>query len=69
MNAEPIQEQVLDNELVSVIAAAVAMLSRQYASSFVVRNITRVEDSTPIWCAVGRQKLMQSRSRWGGGIQ
>lgn len=69
LSAEPMQETALDNELVSVIAAAVAMLSVQHGYCFVVRNITRVGDTTPIWCMAGRQQLMQSRSRWRGGKQ
>lgn len=69
MKTEALQESSMNNELVSVISAAIAMLSVQHRTRFVVRKITRVGDETPVWSMAGRQKLMQDRGRFSGGIR
>ncbi len=50
-----------DTELVAVITAAVAATLGTSSSQFVVTNITRTVDQTPVWGRVGRTDVMQSK--------
>ncbi|MFZ5354804.1 MAG: OadG family protein [Bacillota bacterium] len=49
-----------DNELVAVITAAVAACLGG-KRDLVVRSITRVGDSSPVWARTGRQEQMSNR--------
>ncbi len=50
----------LDPQVVAAIAAAIYSMMGP-SSNFVVRNIVRVSDSTPIWGMVSRRDVMSSR--------
>jgi sodium pump decarboxylase gamma subunit len=53
-------DELDSDELIAVIAAAInACIGSQ--SNLVVRKITRVGDSTPIWGQIGRHEQMLSR--------
>lgn len=49
------QEDVIDDtELVAVITAAIASSLNTSTHNLIVKNITRVEDTTPSWAKAGR---------------
>lgn len=61
-NAVQLQERVEeDEELVAVIAAAVAASLHRSTHDIVVRSIKRVPAITPIWNRVGRQEQIATR--------
>ncbi|MBM7581327.1 sodium pump decarboxylase gamma subunit [Caldicoprobacter guelmensis] len=61
-NAVQLQERVEeDEELVAVIAAAVAASLHRSTHDIVVRSIKRVPAITPIWNRVGRQEQIVTR--------
>lgn len=56
----PAKFEGVDPEIVAAITAAVyAMMGS--SSNLVVRNIVRVNDTTPIWAKVCRRDVMSSR--------
>ncbi len=62
--AQPAQSAVQsenDDELVAVIAAAIAMATGRQPHNLVVRQIRQVVDSTPAWGQAGRVQQMNSR--------
>ncbi len=48
------EEVIEDTELVAVITAAIASSLNTSTHNLIVRNITRVEDTTPSWAKAGR---------------
>lgn len=61
-NAIQLQEQVEeDEELIAVIAAAVAASLHRSTHDIVVRSIRRVPAITPIWNRIGRQEQIATR--------
>lgn len=50
----------LDPQVVAAITAAIYSMMGP-TSNFVVRNIVRVNDNTPIWGRVSRRDVMSSR--------
>jgi sodium pump decarboxylase gamma subunit len=50
-----------DGELVSAIAASLAMMLETPASNIVIRGIRRVEDTSPPWSRAGIAEQMQTR--------
>ncbi|MGX8797032.1 OadG family protein [Fusibacter sp. JL298sf-3] len=62
---EPVQTVVEeaddDEELIAVITAAVAASMNTSMHNIVVTNITRVQDTTPVWGKSGRNEVMGSR--------
>ncbi|ABW18003.1 OadG family protein [Alkaliphilus oremlandii] len=58
----PEEEVVVDDtELIAVITAAIAASLQTTTSNIVVRNITRVHDTTPSWARIGRVEQINSR--------
>lgn len=59
---KPLESMVSrDDEVIAVIAAAVASVLGKSASSIRVRSIRRLESSAPAWAVAGRQDVMNSR--------
>jgi glutaconyl-CoA/methylmalonyl-CoA decarboxylase subunit delta len=54
-------EEDNQEELVAVITAAVAASLQTSSHGIIVRNITRVSDTTPAWGRMGRMEQMNSR--------
>jgi len=50
-----------DEKLVPVIAASVAMMLETSAGNIVIRNIKKVEDTSPTWRGAGIAEQMQNR--------
>ena len=50
-----------DNELVAVITAVLANHLRTTSDNIVIKNIVRIEDSTPIWQRAGILEQINSR--------
>ncbi len=50
-----------DNELVAVIATAIAMKMRTSVGNIVIKNIEKVEDRSPAWNRAGIVEQMNSR--------
>ncbi len=55
------QSEENDDELVAVLAAAIAMATGRQPHNLVVRQIRQVIDSTPAWGQAGRISQMNSR--------
>lgn len=53
-------EDAGDDEIIAVIMAAISA-SMGSESNLVIRKITRVGDSTPIWGQIGRHEQMLNR--------
>ncbi|QXM07253.1 OadG family protein [Crassaminicella indica] len=49
-----------EEELVAVITAAIAASLQTSTHNIIVRNITRVSDSTPVWGRMGRMEQMNN---------
>src|SRR5690554_4301231 len=57
--AEPIVEEKADNdELIAVLAAAIAAISGSSVEDFMVRSIKSVPQKNSAWASVGRQQQM-----------
>lgn len=57
----PIQSEEEDEVLIAVITAAIAASLNTSMHNILVTNITRVNDSTPVWGRAGRSDVMNSR--------
>ena len=55
------EEDEIDEELVSVITAAIASTLNTSIHNIVVSNIVRVNDTTPAWGVVGRTNLINNK--------
>ncbi len=51
-----------DDELVAAITAALAVMLETSEARFVVRKITRVEDSSTVWSRAGIAEQLQNRT-------
>ena len=58
--ADEVEEENAE-ELIAVIAAAVAASLNTSIHNIVVRNVVRVSDSSPAWNSAGRQEQMNTR--------
>ena len=56
-----IQEDEDEEELIAVIAAAIAASLNTSMDNIKVTNIRRVSDNTPVWGKVGRNDVMNAR--------
>lgn len=56
-----VESQEDETQLVAVITAAIAASLGTTMNNIVVKNITRVHDTTPAWGRVGRTEQMNSR--------
>jgi len=59
--ASVVQNEEDDQELIAVITAAIAASLNTSMHNILVTNITRVNDSTPVWGRAGRSDVMNSR--------
>ncbi len=60
--SEPaVEEEANSEELIAVIAAAVAASLNTSIHNIVVRNVVRVSDGSPAWNSAGRQEQMNTR--------
>jgi glutaconyl-CoA/methylmalonyl-CoA decarboxylase subunit delta len=50
-----------DNELVAVIAGVIAMKLKTSVDNIVIKNITKIEDRSPLWNRAGIIEQMNSR--------
>ncbi|MFH0780763.1 MAG: OadG family protein [Pseudomonadota bacterium] len=50
-----------DNELVAVIAGVIAMKLKTSIDNIVIKNITKIEDRSPLWNRAGIIEQMNSR--------
>ena len=51
----------INEELIAVITAAIAASLQTRTSNIVVKNIRRVEHTTPVWATAGRSEQLSSR--------
>lgn len=58
---ETTENQAISNEVLSVIAAAVAMMAESRNTHFVIKDI-KAAATTTMWAAAGRQSLMSGRN-------
>lgn len=58
---EIIEDKVDQTELVAVITAAIAASLNTSTHNIIVRNIRRVEDTTPSWAKMGRLNQINTR--------
>lgn len=56
--SESVEEEQEDEELIAVISAAIAASLNTSTHNIIVRNITRVADSSPAWNKAGRLEQM-----------
>ncbi|KJF25586.1 hypothetical protein TZ02_17885 [Clostridium aceticum] len=52
-----------DTELVAVITAAVAASLNTPTDNIIVKNITRIPDTTPVWGKLGRMQQVKEYNR------
>lgn len=60
LEVAPEEEAIDDTELVAVITAAVAASLHTSTHNIIVRNITRLPDTTPAWAKVGRMERINN---------
>lgn len=56
-SANLVAEEEEDLELIAVITASIAATLQTSTSNIVVRNITRIPQTTPLWGLVSRQQM------------
>lgn len=57
---DDLKANVIDEETISAISAAIAMMSQGYGCKLVVKNIKRVPQTAPVWNATGRIERLRS---------
>lgn len=55
-----LKANVIDEETISVISAAIAMMSTGYGCRLVVKNIKRIPQTAPVWNATGRIERLRN---------
>jgi glutaconyl-CoA/methylmalonyl-CoA decarboxylase subunit delta len=60
-NSEKEVEPMKDEELVAALSVALAMKLKTSVGNIVIRNIERVEDTTPVWSKAGLLEQLNDR--------
>ncbi len=55
-----LHENMLDEEIVAAISAALASVSTRPGNRLVVKNIRRIPQSAPVWNSTGRIERMRN---------
>lgn len=54
-------EDILNDEIISAIMAAIAMMESRPGYSLVVKSFRRVPQTAPVWSATGRYERLNSK--------
>lgn len=54
-------EDIINDEIVSAIMAAIALMESRPGYTLVVKSFTRVPQSAPVWSSTGRYERLNSK--------
>ncbi len=54
-------EDILNDEIISAIMAAIAMMESRPGYNLVVKSFRRVPQSAPVWSSTGRYERLNSK--------
>lgn len=57
---DDLKVNVIDDETISAISAAISMMCQGYGCRLVVKNIKRVPQTAPVWNATGRIERLRN---------
>lgn len=61
MTLEVNMEDILNDEIISAIMAAIAMMESRPGYNLVVKSFRRIPQSAPVWSATGRYERLNSK--------
>jgi len=56
-----IMEEIINDEIVSAIMAAIALMESRPGYSLVVKSFKRVPQTAPVWSSTGRYERLNSK--------